>query len=119
MSSLLLGLVALVLLLSGPTLASDDDYAFEALCSTVVGKLTPCLDFVEGDTGNPSADCCGGVQDIANEVQDEPGKQAACQCIKDALTGLTYDPNRIAALPKNCGVAIKLPPISMDTDCSK
>ncbi|XP_059654204.1 non-specific lipid-transfer protein-like [Cornus florida] len=87
-------------------------------CPTVVNKLTPCLTYIKGGT-NPSKNCCKGAKDLNDLAKAKPDRVAICNCIKQILPAIgSYDPSRIASLPKKCNLSINLPPIDKNYDCS-
>ncbi|EEF39075.1 probable non-specific lipid-transfer protein 2 [Ricinus communis] len=87
-------------------------------CSDVVTKVIPCLDYVAGKSNDPSKPCCGGVKQLWDLTKTKPDKQAVCECLKKQLSPIKYDPNRIAQLPKKCGLSFTLPPITPKYDCT-
>lgn len=116
----LLALLALLLLLSRSTLPEPVPAAAPAVpCSQIVNKLTPCYSYISGKEDEPTQPCCNGVKEISDAIKSKADKQAACECIKGALSKIKYDPNLIPQLPKKCGVPINLPPIGKDTDCTQ
>ncbi|KAK3026597.1 hypothetical protein RJ639_041617 [Escallonia herrerae] len=86
-------------------------------CAVVVEDLSPCLSFIQGKSATPA--CCEGVKGLAAMARGKADLVAICNCGKLALGTITYDPNRIPLLPKQCGVNINLPPIDKNTDCNK
>ncbi|CAK7348725.1 unnamed protein product, partial [Dovyalis caffra] len=118
MSTHLYALLALVLLLlSRPAMPSPDDN--KVSCSTIVSKLTPCIDYISDKSNEPSKTCCAGVKEISGSIINRSDKKDACECLKNTLSKIKYDPARMPSLPKKCGVSLNLPPITNSTDCSK
>lgn len=116
MSTHLFALLAVILLLlSRPTMPSPDD---KVSCATIVSKLTSCIDYISDKSKDPSKTCCAGVKEISGFVKSKSDRKDACECLKNTLSKIKYDPSRIPTLPKNCGVSLILPPISSSTDCS-
>lgn len=108
-------LAVILLLLSRPATPSPDD---KVSCATIVSKVTSCINFISGKLKDPSQTCCAGVKEISGLVKSKPDRKDACECLKNTLSKIKYDPSRIPLLSKNCGVALILPPISKSTDCS-
>ncbi|KAG2720554.1 hypothetical protein I3843_02G032200 [Carya illinoinensis] len=102
----------------GMSESSDNDDA--ASCADVITKLTPCLPFIQGKQDKPSTQCCGGATGLVDAAKTKQDRQAICECIKKAGSSAgKVDLSRISQLVKDCGLKIKLPPISKDTDCSQ
>ncbi|KAJ6878461.1 hypothetical protein NC652_032084 [Populus alba x Populus x berolinensis] len=116
MSTHLFALLAVILLLlSRPATPSPDD---KVSCATIVSKVTSCINFISDKSKDPSQTCCAGVKEMSGLVKSKSDRKDACECLKNTLSKIKYDPSRIPLLSKNCGVALILPPISKSTDCS-
>ncbi|XP_050236268.1 non-specific lipid-transfer protein A-like [Mercurialis annua] len=113
--SRLLALLSLCLLLSKPALT---DTVTGVPCSEIVKAVAPCLNYVLGKSNEPSANCCAGVKKAYEGIKSKADKQAACNCLKASLSKLTYDPNRISALPKKCHYSFTIPPVSSKFNCA-
>ncbi|KAJ6879584.1 hypothetical protein NC652_033012 [Populus alba x Populus x berolinensis] len=84
MSTHLFALLAVILLLlSRPATPSPDD---KVSCATIVSK------------------------EMSGLVKSKSDRKDACECLKNTLSMIKYDPSRIPLLSKNCGVALLLPP---------
>ncbi|XP_062091416.1 probable non-specific lipid-transfer protein 2 [Humulus lupulus] len=88
-------------------------------CNKVVQQLTPCLQYVRGKEPKPSKACCDGAKQLSESSKSKPDRQAACNCIKQAIGGLPdIDTSRISSVPKECGIKFDMPPIDRNFDCS-
>ncbi|XP_077244755.1 non-specific lipid-transfer protein 1-like [Tasmannia lanceolata] len=96
----------------------SSSYAEAALsCGTVIGKLTPCLNYLRMGGAVPPA-CCTGVQGLNAVAKTTPDRQTACGCMKSAAAGISGLQLPFAAsLPGKCGVNIPYK-ISPTTDCT-
>ncbi|KAK6929936.1 Bifunctional inhibitor/plant lipid transfer protein/seed storage helical domain, partial [Dillenia turbinata] len=76
-------------------------------CTTVLISLSPCLDYVSGNSTTPSPACC---TQLANVVMSQP--RCLCEILNDggASLGLSINRTQALALPKACNV--QTPPIS-------
>ncbi|XP_052193795.1 non-specific lipid-transfer protein-like [Diospyros lotus] len=111
----LLVFVGLLFVASRPAMAAAPS------CGIVSTALAPCLSFVKGDDSRarPSDACCAGVKKISELAKSHDDRVAVCNCGKAALSMIgDYDPSLIPLIPQQCGVAIDLPPIDKDFDCS-
>lgn len=91
----------------------------EISCSEVAKQIGPCANYLKEGT-KPSQVCCNGVKYLDGNVKSKQDRVAVCNCVKNALSDMgKYDPNRIAQLPKQCGLNINLPPVDGNTDCNK
>ncbi|CAA7025534.1 unnamed protein product [Microthlaspi erraticum] len=86
-------------------------------CSQVNMYLAPCLAYLRGG-GNPSPQCCGGLNSLKAAAPGTPDRQAACQCLKTVATqipGISDD--NAKQLPTKCGVNLGVP-FSKSVDCN-
>lgn len=95
----LFGLV--LVMLCGVAMAQSD-------CTTTLVSLSPCLNYVTGNSATPSSSCCS---QLANVVQSQP----ECLCAftgngDGAPAGLNINQTLALALPGACKV--KTPPVS-------
>ena len=107
---------AAVLLLA--MLAAMPARADDVSCSSVINDLSPCLDFLQGDAGQPSARCCDGVKIIYEPMDTTAARQATCECLKSAYNMINAELYAAQTLPGACGV----PPsytITPNFDCSQ
>ncbi|KAI4364070.1 hypothetical protein MLD38_020209 [Melastoma candidum] len=70
-------------------------------CTRVLMTLTPCLNYVSGNTSSPSSTCCST---LANVVQSQP--QCLCLLLNGAASSYGYNINQTLALelPGACNV---------------
>ncbi|OAY62169.1 non-specific lipid-transfer protein 1 [Manihot esculenta] len=112
----LAGLLILLLLVSKPAVSET---VLDINCSAVITSLTPCLDYIQDKADKPSPTCCDGMNSVVGTVKSKADREALCDCLKQTLSNIKYDPARISALPKQCGLPIDIPPITPTTDCTK
>ncbi|KAK2406204.1 non-specific lipid-transfer protein [Trifolium repens] len=79
------------------------------------GVVAPCTGYLKGGAGDPSPACCSGLKKLNAAGATTPDRQAACNCLKSAISGLST--NIAAGLPAKCGVNIPCK-ISTSTNCS-
>ena len=81
--------------------------AQSSVCTSALVSLSPCLNYLSGNTSTPSSGCCS---QLANVVQSQP------QCLCEALNGggsslgLSINQTQALALPEACNV--QTPPTS-------
>ncbi|KAM5563701.1 non-specific lipid transfer protein GPI-anchored 5 [Rosa sericea] len=79
----------------------------QSSCSSTLTSLSPCLNYITGNSSNPSSSCCS---QLSNVVQSSP------QCLCSVLTGagstlgITINQTLALSLPGACNV--KTPPIN-------
>ncbi|KAG2238845.1 hypothetical protein Bca52824_091915 [Brassica carinata] len=86
-------------------------------CSQVNMYLVPCLSYLRSG-GNPSQQCCGGLNSLKAAAPGKADRQTACQCLKSAsntVPGINDDNSK--QLPAKCGVDIGVP-FSKSVDCN-
>ncbi|OVA05428.1 Plant lipid transfer protein/Par allergen [Macleaya cordata] len=78
-------------------------------CTNVIIGMAPCLNYITGNSSNPSSSCCS---QLANVVQTQP--RCLCSVLNGggaaAALGLTINQTLALALPGACNV--QTPPIS-------
>ncbi|XP_073005869.1 non-specific lipid transfer protein GPI-anchored 26-like isoform X2 [Typha latifolia] len=76
-------------------------------CMTAIVSLSPCLNFITGNTSTPSSSCCSS---LASVVQSQP--QCLCAVLGGATSslGVTINNTRALELPAACKV--QTPPVS-------
>ena len=88
-------------------------------CASIIGPLTPCLDYLRKIQNKASKSCCDGAKKLSEQATSKEARQATCRCIKQALTPISdVDPSRIPQIPKECGFSATLPPIDRNFNCS-
>ncbi|XP_039070995.1 non-specific lipid transfer protein GPI-anchored 19-like [Hibiscus syriacus] len=83
-----------VTVLWGRTLAEPD-------CNSVLITMAPCIDFVTGNSSNPTATCCSKLDHVV-------GTQPSCLCLVisgDGIPGMPkINQTQALALPELCNV---------------
>ncbi|MED6180159.1 hypothetical protein PIB30_007670 [Stylosanthes scabra] len=111
-------LVTIFILLS--SCEAQDSETSIISCNEVISEAAPCASFLEEDrTEKPSQSCCDGVKKLSDDAGTQEDRTAICECLKQVLAKIKYDPKRVAMLPKLCQVSLTIPPIDQKTDCSK
>lgn len=93
-------ILALVVMLWGGAKAQSG-------CTSAFMGLTPCLNFVTGNSSAPSSSCCSKLSSV---VQSQP--QCLCSLINNgaAALGITINQSLALTLPGVCNVQI--PPLN-------
>ncbi|KAL7582531.1 non-specific lipid transfer protein GPI-anchored 5 [Lactuca sativa] len=81
-------------------------------CTTALVSLSPCLNYVSGNSSTPSSSCCS---QLANVVQSQP--QCLCPFTGNGAgspSGLNINQTLALALPAACN--IQTPPVSRCND---
>ena len=76
-------------------------------CSNVLISLSPCLNYITGNSSTPSSQCC---TQLASVVRSQP--QCLCEVLNGGASSLGVNVNQTQALalPTSCNV--QTPPIS-------
>ncbi|XP_073005944.1 non-specific lipid transfer protein GPI-anchored 5-like [Typha latifolia] len=76
-------------------------------CTGAVVKLTPCIDFIDGDSPAPALSCCPAFADV---LRAQP--ECLCALLNGQASSFGIKMNRTSALelPEKCG--IQAPPAS-------
>ncbi|KAH1089385.1 hypothetical protein J1N35_016642 [Gossypium stocksii] len=76
-------------------------------CTTVLISMSPCLNFIAGNSSTPSQQCC---TQLASVVRSSP--QCLCEVLKggDSSQGINFNRTQALSLPGACNV--QTPPIS-------
>ncbi|KAM7501361.1 hypothetical protein LguiB_000265 [Lonicera macranthoides] len=79
----------------------------QSSCTNVLTGLSPCLNFVTGNSSSPSSSCCSG---LGNVIQLQP--QCLCTLLNGAGTtlGKTINQTLALSLPNICN--LQTPPLS-------
>lgn len=77
-------------------------------CTSVILRLSPCLDYITGNVSTPSSQCCS---QFASAVQSDP--QCICALITSGISaapsfGITVNQTQAFALPGVCSVQFPL-----------
>nr|ACQ42221.1 lipid transfer protein [Chimonanthus praecox] len=113
----MISVLAFVVMVTGALMVTP--YVEAALtCGTVTSALSPCITYVRNG-GSVPASCCQGVAALNSAAKTTADRQAACSCLKSALSSVSgIQPSLASSLPGKCGVSIPYQ-ISPSTDCSK
>ncbi|KAK9058466.1 hypothetical protein SSX86_023308 [Deinandra increscens subsp. villosa] len=76
-------------------------------CTSVLISMSPCLNYISGNTSTPSSSCC---TQLANVVRSQP--ECLCQVLNGggSSMGLNINQTQALELPKACNV--QTPPTS-------
>ena len=76
-------------------------------CTNVLINMSPCLDYIQGNSSTPSSSCCS---QLANVVRSQP--QCLCEVLNGGASslGVSVNQTQAMALPTACNV--KTPPAS-------
>lgn len=79
----------------------------QSSCTNVLISMSPCLDYIQGNSSKPSSSCCS---QLANVVRSNP--QCLCQVLNGGASslGVSVNQTQAMALPTACNV--KTPPAS-------
>lgn len=115
MKSLLFSVFFLVFLLF---FVAHDTNA-EITCDTVVSKAIHCVAFARGTDTMPSAECCSGMQQLAQSAQSIDDKKAVCKCLKSKVGRYNGVQDKfLSTIPGICKIEVGFP-ISLSIDCDK
>ncbi|XP_059648835.1 non-specific lipid transfer protein GPI-anchored 5-like [Cornus florida] len=101
--SIEMGLVLVVLV----TMLCAEAAAQSSSCTNVIISMSPCLNYITGNSSTPSSGCC---TQLATVVRSEP--QCLCQVLTGggSSLGININQTQALALPGACNV--QTPPIS-------
>ncbi|XP_026435298.1 non-specific lipid transfer protein GPI-anchored 2-like isoform X2 [Papaver somniferum] len=71
-------------------------------CTNVIISLSPCLNYLTGNSSTPSSDCCSQLSTV---VRSKP--ECLCQVLNgddSSLAGLNINKTQALGLPKACNV---------------
>ncbi|KAK4587367.1 hypothetical protein RGQ29_024181 [Quercus rubra] len=79
----------------------------QSSCTNVIISMSPCLNYITGNTSTPSSGCCS---QLASVVRSQP--QCLCQVLNGGSTslGININQTQALALPGACNV--QTPPLS-------
>ncbi|KAL4642348.1 non-specific lipid transfer protein GPI-anchored 5-like isoform X2 [Castanea sativa] len=79
----------------------------QSSCTNVIISLSPCLNYITGNTSTPSSGCCS---QLASVVRSQP--QCLCQVLNGGSSslGININQTQALALPGACNV--QTPPLS-------
>ncbi|KAL2530497.1 Bifunctional inhibitor/lipid-transfer protein/seed storage 2S albumin superfamily protein [Forsythia ovata] len=97
---MIIALMLVTLFSTGATAQSTD-------CTNVLISMSPCLNYISGNSSTPSTGCC---TQLASVVRSQP--QCLCQVLNGggSSLGLNINQTQAMALPKACNV--QTPPVS-------
>ncbi|XP_073046950.1 non-specific lipid transfer protein GPI-anchored 5-like [Primulina eburnea] len=97
-----MGLAIILVTMLWPYVASQSND-----CTSVIISMSPCLNFISGNSSTPSVSCCSQLRNV---VGSEP--QCLCQVLNGGGSnlGLNINQTQALALPKACNV--QTPPVS-------
>ncbi|XVF21743.1 hypothetical protein REPUB_Repub12eG0116400 [Reevesia pubescens] len=101
------GTILAVVLLVAATLWSGAVAQSSSDCTNVLISMSPCLDFIQGNSSKPSSSCCS---QLGNVVRSQP--RCLCEVLKGGASslGVSVNQTQAMALPTACNV--KTPPAS-------
>ncbi|KAK3190083.1 hypothetical protein Dsin_029644 [Dipteronia sinensis] len=92
-------LVLVTMFLAGATAQSS--------CTNVLISLSPCLNYIQGNSSTPSSQCCS---QLAIVVQSSP--QCLCEVMNGGGSSLGIDVNQTQAMALPAACNVQTPPIS-------
>lgn len=99
-SGVVLVVVAMAALWAGAGAQSSD-------CSNVLISLSPCLNYITGNSSTPSSRCCSQLGSV---VRSQP--QCLCQVLNGGASALGINVNQTLALALPGACRLQTPPIS-------
>ncbi|CAI9776816.1 unnamed protein product [Fraxinus pennsylvanica] len=99
--------MVMIMTLMLATLFSTGTIAQSTDCTNVLISMSPCLNYISGNSSTPSTGCC---TQLASVVRSQP--QCLCQVLNGggSSLGLNINQTQAMALPKACNV--QTPPVS-------
>ncbi|KAI3498215.1 hypothetical protein L1887_33984 [Cichorium endivia] len=95
-------------------------FADPSSCARLAAMLAPCVRYISGQQpSRPSNFCCSSIKNLKGMMKTKDDRVAICNCVKQAITVIRFDPERIPLLPKKCDLDVKLPPVDKDYDCER
>ncbi|XAR55459.1 hypothetical protein NMG60_11035531 [Bertholletia excelsa] len=76
-------------------------------CTNTLGSMSPCLDYITGNSSSPSSRCCS---QLASVVRSQP--QCLCQAISGGGSSLGVNVNKTQALALPSACNVQTPSIS-------
>jgi len=81
--------------------------ALSSTCETVLVSLSPCLNYIDGNSSTPSSGCC---TQFATVVSSEP--RCLCEVLNGGASSLGVPINQTKALTLPTACKVHTPPIS-------
>ncbi|KAL7604810.1 non-specific lipid-transfer protein [Lactuca sativa] len=96
-------------------------HADPSSCARLATMLAPCVGYISGQQpSRPSNFCCLSVKNLKGMMKTKDDRVVICNCVKQAISVIKFDPKRIPLLPEKCDINdIQLPPVDKDYDCEK
>ncbi|XAR61186.1 hypothetical protein NMG60_11034819 [Bertholletia excelsa] len=85
----------------------------QSSCISVLMGMTPCLNFVSGNSSTPSSSCCS---QLSNVVQSQP--RCLCYLLNGTAASYGYNINQTLALSLPGACNVKTPPVSQCNSAS-
>ncbi|KAM3755034.1 hypothetical protein ACB098_02G008600 [Castanea mollissima] len=79
----------------------------QSSCTNVIISMSPCLNYITGNTSTPSSGCCS---QLASVVRSQP--QCLCQVLNGGSSSLGININRTQALALPGACNVQTPPLS-------
>lgn len=97
----------LVLLTVFMAVMSSTRVSAQSSCTTALISMSPCLNYITGNTTSPSQQCCS---QLGNVVRSSP--DCLCQALNGggSQLGINVNQTQALALPRACNV--QTPPVS-------
>ncbi|KAE8675083.1 Detected protein of confused Function [Hibiscus syriacus] len=76
-------------------------------CTNVLISMSPCLDYIQGNSSRPSSSCCS---QLGNVVRSNP--QCLCQVLNGGASSLSVSVNQTQAMALPTACNVKTPPAS-------
>ena len=88
--------------------------AAQSSCTNVLVSLSPCLNYITGNSSTPSSGCCS---QLASVVRSQP--QCLCQVLSGGGSSLGININQTQALALPTACKVQTPPVSQCNGKSK
>ncbi|KAL2467430.1 Non-specific lipid-transfer protein 12 [Abeliophyllum distichum] len=86
-------------------------------CGTVDMKAAACISFATGKDAKPSAACCSGLQQLAQNVKSVDDKKTICRCLKAGVKNFAGVQDKfLSKIPDACKIKVGFP-VSINTNC--
>ena len=104
----------LVLLTVFMAVMSSTRVSAQSSCTTALISMSPCLNYITGNTTSPSQQCCS---QLGNVVRSSP--DCLCQALNGggSQLGINVNQTQALALPRACNV--QTPPVSRCNNCKR
>ncbi|KAL6271595.1 hypothetical protein ACE6H2_028506 [Prunus campanulata] len=79
----------------------------QSSCTNVIISMSPCLDYVSGNSSTPSSSCCS---QLANVVSSQP--KCLCEVLNGGSSSVGVNINQTQALTLPSACKVQTPPIS-------